>query len=1186
MEIPAVTLERQQNASHPQASAWVSANAGAGKTFVLARRVVRLLLNGTDPSRLLCLTFTKAAAAEMASRVFDTLAKWVSLDDDALVAAIVDMGEAAPDAARLARARRLFATALETPGGLKIQTIHAFCESLLHQFPLEANVAGHFTVLDERVQDELLAEARARVLHRAAEDEAENEGAPLGRALQSLITLMSDGKVADVVDAVIAKRDDLRRWIVEAGTLEDGLSALSEAFGVARGETVAACDAGILEAGIEPERRKAIAEALRTGAKTDLAKAEALDASLAAPSEEERRRAYLSVFLTKKGEPLKTPATKAIQQGFPETVEALVNEAARLVALFERRRAIVTMEGTAALMRLADAVLQHYEHDKRQRGLLDFEDLVVKTANLLSSREAAAWVQYKLDQGLDHILVDEAQDTSPRQWQVIRALAEEFFAGEGARAVTRTLFAVGDEKQSIYSFQGAVPAYFAEMRRYFQRRAGEGGGIFHDVRLTLSFRSTADVLGAVDLVFADEAVRKGLSRDGDAPVHEAVRRNDPGHVEIWPMLSEERTEPPDDWREPLDHAGPGSPMIRVAERIAETVAGWQSEGTASAGDVLVLVRKRGAFVAALNRALKVAGVAVAGADRLTLSEHIAVQDLVALGRFVLLAEDDLSLAALLKSPLFGLDDDDLFALAHDRGERTLWQALRERAGGRNTWKGALATLEDWRARADFVPPYEFYARILGADGGRRRMRERLGQEVDDVLDEFLNLALDYERTGVPGLEGFLAWLTAAPTEIKREMEGAGGAVRIMTVHGAKGLEAPIVFLVDSGGKPAHHGHDPDVLAYPLSDDPVAAPALVWKPPASDQTAWHAQAIAGVREAAEEEYLRLLYVAMTRARDRLVVCGFAGSRGPAEGCWHSLVEQALSPDAKEIRDEAGEVVARCWHKEPPESGDSGRDARGAGQAGEKAGDKSGDKSGDEPEEMPEDEGREAPQATALPDWTKRAADAFQPPRRLAPSRAADLLPESIEEPQPRHALEAALDPGHWGLVRGQVVHRLLQSLPDIDEGERRERAENLLEAVLADRFADRRQALLREVFAVLDDPACAAVFSAESRAEVPIVGTLANREGDTFVVSGQIDRLVADRDEVLIIDYKTNADPPATLAAVPADYVAQLAVYRLLVSTLYPGRQVRAVLLWTEAPRLMEIPGAMLDDAVSGLSVTV
>ncbi|WP_319772470.1 double-strand break repair helicase AddA [Breoghania sp.] len=1160
MEIPALTIERQRKASHPEASAWVSANAGAGKTFVLARRVVRLLLNGTDPSRLLCLTFTKAAAAEMAGRVFETLAKWVSLDDADLAAAIQEMGEPAPDAARCARARRLFATALETPGGLKIQTIHAFCESLLHQFPLEANVAGHFTVLDERVQDELLAEARATVLHSASEDEKGD----LGRALATLIGLMSDSKVAGVVDAVIAKRDDLRRWIVEAGTLQAGLADLARAFDVAPGETLADCDAQILDGGIEPEHRKSIAEALNSGSTKDQEKASALLASLEAPGEEERRRAYLSAFLTKKGEPLKTAATKAIQKAFPAVFEALEKEAARLAALFEHRRAVVTVEGTAALMALADGVLQHYERDKRQRGLLDFEDLVVKTANLLSRRDAALWVQYKLDQGLDHILVDEAQDTSPRQWEVIRALAEEFFAGVGARDATRTLFAVGDEKQSIYSFQGAVPAYFAEMRRYFERRAGEGGGLFHDVRLTLSFRSTADVLAAVDLVFADPAVRQGLSRDGEAPVHEAVRRNDPGEVEIWPILAKEKTDPPDDWQQPIDHEGPGSPLIRVAERIAQTVAGWQREGSVGAGDVLVLVRSRGPFVTALNRALKSAGVAVAGADRLVLSDHIAVQDLVALGRFVLLEQDDLSLAAVLKSPLFGLDDDDLFALAHGRGERSLWQALRQRADGKPEWKLALETLEMWRGRADFTPPYEFYARILGGDGGRRRMRERLGQEVDDILDEFLNLALDFERTGVPGLEGFLEWLTAAPTQIKREMEGAGGAVRIMTVHGAKGLEAPAVFLVDSGAKPAHHSHDPDILPRAMSDDPIAAPALVWKPSSENHTAWHTEAIEAVRAASQEEYRRLLYVAMTRARDRLIICGFAGASGPADGCWHQLVDQALEPEAEEIKDTNGELVARHWQMKRPaggmETGERGAQKQGAAR---------------EVAEIA---------AAGLPSWAREPAPAHEPPRRLAPSKAVDLLGDGLEEPEPRHALDAALDPNHWGLVRGQIVHRLLQSLPDIAAGDRLERAGSFLHGALDARFATRRDTLLDEIMRVLDDPAFASVFCEGSRAEVPIVGTLSDPAGETYAVSGQIDRLSVSGEEVLIVDYKTNLDPPREAQNAPPEYVAQLAVYRLLVSALYPHHRIRAALLWTQAPDLMEVPENMLEEAVRGLSV--
>ena len=1154
MDIPLQTRHRQELASHPRASAWVSANAGSGKTFVLARRVVRLLLAGTDPARLLCLTFTKAAAAEMASRVFAILSDWTALDDDALTEAILDMGEERPDGRKLARARRLFAAALETPGGLKIQTIHGFCESLLHQFPLEANVAGHFTVLDERVQRELMAEARARVLHTAAEE----PGTALGRALRTLIDLFSDAKVESAVSEIINRRDDLYRWIIEAGTLDAALTELASAFEVLPGESIAALEADILDAAlIEPERRRAIGEALRDGGKTDAAKAEALDLSILGADETTRRAAYLSVFFTKSGDPYKATVTKKIAETYPDIVDLMLRECDRLVMLLEHRKAVASVEGTTALIRLADAVLQGYERDKRRRGMLDFEDLVVKTANLLSRSDASQWVQYKLDRGLDHILVDEAQDTSPRQWQVIKALAEEFFSGAGARPETRTVFAVGDEKQSIYSFQGAVPAYFAEMRRFFDKQARNAQATFNDVRLTLSFRSTPDVLGAVDQVFADPATRQGLSQEGDATVHEAVRRNDPGLVEIWPLLAPETSEADDDWMAPLDRAGPGSPMIRLAERIADQIAEWSSAGTAGPGDILVLLRKRGAFVEALNRALKARDVPVAGSDRLVLNDHIAVKDLVALGRFILLAEDDLSLAALLKSPLFGLDDDDLFAIAHDR-KSTLWRSLGKAAREQAKFRVAHEQLERWRARADFVPPYEFFARVLGPDGGRRRMRERLGQEVDDILDEFLSLTLAFESTGVPGLEGFLAWLTAAPTQVKREMDAASGAVRIMTVHGAKGLEAPVVFLVDTGAKPVHASHDPAVLPRALDDNPLRAPALVWLPVKAERTQWHHDALEAVHDSAAEEYRRLLYVAMTRARDRLVVCGWQPARGASDECWHALVERGLRPSAREIMDDEGEVTALHWQR------------AGAGVV---------------PPPIAEANAGEGAAAMPLPVWAEKPALPQESPRRLSPSRALDLLAgfEGIEEPAPRHALDAALQPDQWGLVRGRLVHRLLQTLPDVAAGERIGAAGRYLDAALDDTFADRRDGLLSEVFGVLDDPEFQDLFSERARAEVAIVGSLEDAKGQVFAVSGQIDRLVVSDEAVLIVDYKTNTRPPESVDAVPADYIAQLAVYRRLLLDLYPGKPVRAALLWTATPALMEVPAARLETVASAFA---
>ncbi|ADZ72613.1 double-strand break repair helicase AddA [Polymorphum gilvum] len=1155
--IPARTLERQDLASRPEASAWVSANAGSGKTFVLSRRVVRLLLDGTDPSRLLCLTFTKAAAAEMATRVFRILGQWVALDDAALAREIEMLDGRRPGADRLKAARRLFAKALETPGGLKIQTIHAFCEALLHQFPLEANVAGHFTVLDDRVGAELMAEERARVLHRAESD----PHSPLGAALGSLIRLMPDATVEAALGELIGRRDALRRWIVDAGDLEAALAELAGDLGVAPGETGAAVDARMRDETLIPlDTATSVAEALRRGTKTDCDKADRLVAAGATTDPQAWCETWLGVFLKQDLTAPKSLVTKRIAEEFPDVLDLMLREQARLLALVERRRAAVTLEGTAAILRLADAVIADYEAVKARRGLLDFEDLVVRTANLLSVSEAAQWVQYKLDQGLDHILVDEAQDTSPRQWEVVKALAEEFFAGEGARTRARTIFAVGDEKQSIYSFQGAVPAYFDEMRRYFERRAREAARDFHPVELQLSFRSTPDVLGAVDLVFQQPEVHKGLSQVARAPVHEAIRR-EPGLVEIWPLELPDKTVEPDDWTAPIDRIGEGNPMLRLARRIAETLRIWIDEGTADAGDVLVLVRKRGAFVEALNRELKRLDIPAAGSDRLVLTDHIAVKDLIALGRFILLPEDDLSLACVLKSPLFGLDDDALLEIARDPVDRlragTLWQSLLRKSETETRWLSVRKALETCRSRADFMPPFEFYARLLAADDGRRKFRARLGAEVDDVLDEFLALAMSYEQTGTPGLEGFLAWLEAAPTQIKRELTNAGGLVRIMTVHGSKGLEAPIVILVDPGSAPAVARHDPALLERPRGTDPMVPPALVWLPTKADRTGWHAEAVDAVREAAEEEYRRLLYVAMTRAEDRLLVCGWAPSRGAHEACWHSLVAAALVPQAEEIKDAAGRTV--CWRWQ---------------------------KAGAEPPPRVKAEAAPAAEPPARPDWLVRPVPPAPQVPRLQPSRAFEAMEqkEGIEPVAGRTALEAIRQPAGWALERGRLMHRLLETLPDLPAAERAAAAVRFVEAALPQRFAQHRDALLDEAERILAGADFAPLFAARGRAEVAIVGTLTGPDGRQVAVSGQIDRLVEEPGRVLIVDYKTNARPPALLEGVPEEYLAQLAVYRRLVQDIFPGLPVEAALLWTAAPSLMPLPGDLLDAAFSRLWV--
>ncbi len=785
---------------------------------------------------------------------------------------------------------------------------------------------------------------------------------------------------------------------------------------------------------------------------------------------------------------------------------------------------------------------------KSARGALDFDDLIVKTALLLSRSEAAAWVHYKLDGGIDHVLVDEAQDTSPRQWHVIRSLVEDFFAGEGASTATRTLFAVGDQKQSIFSFQGAAPAWFTAMQRHLGQRAGEAGLVWRDPSLHLSFRSVPTVLAAVDRVFADERLYQSLSAEGVAPTHSAARHRDPGRVVIWPMIEPPEKIDPPDWTTPLDHLGEASPEVRLARRIATTIDRWVSTGEKldtgkpiRPGSVLILSRIRGAQTDAINRALKSRGVPIAGADRLTLTDHIAVKDLMALGRVVLLPEDDLSLAALLKSPLIGLDEDTLFALAHGR-RGALWDELaRAAVDAPGPCREAMAQLAEWRRRADYAGPHAFFARVLGPERGRLKVMGRLGAEAEDVLDEFLAQALAFEKAHVPSLEGFLAWLETSATEIRRDTDAVRDEVRVMTVHGAKGLEADIVFLVDGGMAPVHPSHDPSIVA--LDDDRGgdAAP-LVWRR-SKDMPAVVKARIDALRDASYEEYLRLLYVAMTRARDRLYICGTRKKITTKRAGWHDLVTAALGDECVRSEAENGDVSLE-WR--PPSL----------------------------PPAPPRPPQPDLPLGPHRPAWLSAPAPAPPPvPRRLTPSSA--LAGESDPEDVP--AIVAGRLAAGPALVRGRLIHRLLQSLPDIAPADRGAAADRYLAAVAGDQGEADRAALVDEVLAILGHADFAPVFAPGSRAEVDIAGRLAEA-----VISGRIDRLAVTDDRVLIVDYKTNRPAPDRLQAVPPGYIAQLALYRTVLRRLYPGREVAAAILWTDVPALMAIPAEALNSAEAAL----
>ena len=791
------TQRSQRSAADPSASAWVSANAGTGKTHVLTMRVLRLLLGGTPPERILALTYTKAAAAEMSKRVFARLAEWVRADEASLKRKLAALLDRSPTSAEVLLARQLFAIAIETPGGLKVQTIHAFCERLLQRFPLEAGVPPGFAILDEHERDALLRQATDEMLAQAT-------GAKTGPLWPSLQTAIAYA-VNDTFDNI------LKQALAELGAAQrphdkDALAAiearLRSTFGVRAGMTGDVLVAELSDTCAE-ELLPMLASALRAGGKSDQEQAQCLQLAIAAGSPSRRVEALAGFFLTQGRKPRDRLATKKVADTCRDLVALAQSAQTRFVALHSEHKGLMVVEATMALLRLGSDVLDRYGNAKARSAALDFEDLVAKAAELLASSEAVEWVLYKLDGGLDHILVDEAQDTSPVQWDVIRSLAEEFFSGSGAREEVRTLFAVGDEKQSIYSFQGAAPTMFADMADAFSQRASLAGFELRRVPLNLSFRAVEPLLAAVDRVFADHARTPGVTSSVTSIRHVAHRAGHAGLIEIWPTEKSEASDPAEPWS-PLAETTSSSPVVRLAGRIAGTIRGWLESGEKltsenrpiRAGDILILVRKRTPFAPAMISALKARGIKVAGADRLILTDQIAVQDLMALGDFLCLPEDDLALASVLKSPLFGLDDDDLLALAPKR-QGFLWQELVARAGTEARFSGPAEALRRWRTRADSVPPFEFFSALLDADGMRARMLERLGAEAADAIDELLNLALAYDEGAAPSLQGFLSWLREGTRVIKRDMEQGLDEVRVMTVHGAKGLEAPIVFLPDT-----------------------------------------------------------------------------------------------------------------------------------------------------------------------------------------------------------------------------------------------------------------------------------------------------------------------------------------------------------------------------------------------------
>jgi ATP-dependent helicase/nuclease subunit A len=1134
LAIPEPLRQRQARASDPKTSAWVSANAGSGKTHVLTQRVLRLLLDGTPPAQILCLAYTKAAAANMADRVFSKLALWTSLDDKALIQAIVESGAAAPGPHDLIFARQLFARTIESPGGLKIQTLHAFAERLLRLFPFEANVPAHFKVLDGRDSKRLLIEARDAAL---AELSASNDGA----AALGLVARESGAtRFEELLTEALSSADIF-------GAHKDALSyaeALRAPLGLAPDAALASVEAEMLGGDVGRMRRQRWAEALEAGKKHDQNMAADLSSADRDIARQARVQALLDAFFKDGGEgeprggengPV---ATKALAKENPALEDDLRREQDRLLPLRRRRRAALTLERSAALFVVAKSILASFARIKAERGALDFNDQIARALALVT-RSSAAWVLHKLDYGLDHLLLDEAQDASQLQWGILATLSAEFFAGAGARPKNRTVFAVGDEKQSIFAFQGAAPQMFAEMKRAFSKRHLDAEQPFADVPLTFSFRSSQTILDAVDMTFRTELAWRGVAAPGDPPPkHDAIRGHLKGVVELWPPIAPSPSPDPEDWRV-LEQPAQDDPPVVLAKRIAEVIKGWLKPTSLERvfdpnsgamrrireSDIMILVRSRNAFFEAMVRALKASDVKAAGADRLKLNEHIAVMDLIATGRAALLPDDDLTLASALKSPLLGFDDDALMNIAARRSG-SLAEALA--AADEGVAIAAARRLVVWRARAKTLSPFAFYALLLGRDRGRRALIGRLGPEAADPIDEFLTLALAHEQREAPSLHNFLAQVEAADVEIKRDMDVETEGVRVLTVHASKGLEAPIVFLPDSCGGPDSR-HEPKLLRL-SSPRPADPPVLAWARKSIEDADAVAAARAEAREAQAGEHRRLLYVAMTRAAQRLIVAGHETSKRRPADCWYDLIQSGLADVL---------VAAPAPFREGGTIWRFGEGLR--------------DEGADEP--------APARVLDSLPDWLVADAAPETEAGPLNPSRAGGVRGGDRER-----ALE------------GRLAHALIDMLPVLPPQRRPGAAGSYLDAWGGALPESARSAIASKVLAAIGAPELSALFGPGSWSEVALAGLLPRPGRPDLAYSGRLDRLLATDQGVLIVDFKLGEKPDHPAEA----HIAQLALYRAALQPLYPEATIRAALVYLDEPTLTAISGGELDAALDAI----
>lgn len=851
----------QLAASNPAENIWVQANAGTGKTKVLVHRLLRILFrNGQYAmganSGILCLTYTNAAAGEMRDRILKELHKWATFNDKELTELLEPVSEnTVPTAKDLDLARKIFYTYIDNPDMLKIKTIHGFCEEVLHRFPIEAGISPTWSLVSGAAQTVLLDQAFNRMLKNSVGNVLNAQDTL--NAFYKIIGFKSEYFLKDLQDLLLQQ---YRSFFLIEDTKEyrkyfiDNIQTILDIKNYKNTPVTTEYLMSIIThaSDLEKSSKKPVKYLQNIINITR----QYIDKSIDFDK-------YKNLYLTQQNE---------INKNFFKD-EMFFKEASRVYNIQQYLLNKKIFDDTVALFDLARAFSDTYKAIKQENNLLDFEDLILFTQKLFEKPDVMGWVLSQLDVSLSHILVDEAQDTSPEQWNILRNLAGDFFT-DGDTENNRSIFVVGDTKQSIYGFQNADPRAFAVSRQAIANQIKQNYRTIKEVSLDQSFRSTKPILDTVDCFFGCPDIVNNTAFYNNK--HKCHRVGASGLVEIHDVFK-------------CNETGMTKNKLYV-NMLADKIEHLVKVENINPKDIMILVQKRGAFVDLLSTALKKRNVDIAGNDRIKLPEFSAIKDMLYLVRFCINNADDYSLCCVLKSPFYRLKERDIFNLCKNKkvdNLLTVFDVLRD------LYPDIYEDLLDIINQSKKMAPYSFFTYVLNKNNNRDKIISALGKHVIDPLEEFLTMCLAYERTQPGTLYHFLKWFITGDSEIKRDMDISTG-VRIMTVHGSKGLDSKIVFLIDTLTFPKpeqilniNHLHDNE--KYNL---------WLWK---TGDSALLRSIIDKNKHDAISEYYRLLYVAMTRAKDKLYIYGCDIDRAN-EMVWHKQLWNVFSKAKKLFVDE--------------------------------------------------------------------------------------------------------------------------------------------------------------------------------------------------------------------------------------------------------------------------------------------